>query len=366
FVLYLPIERGRGPESSTDEKNRFADYCAAGFRTCILEHYQIFSSLFEPSAKELDTTIKKSSRPKRASVFAKLAPTSSVEADIVVGLQLIPAVGVIAFAAWGLRPLLRACRILFKQLVPEDEMEAAQGGQNAVVDRRAKKSQKLLELNERKDRHGRSTRAAALSSPVVDTGDDDDGEEEREALDLMEMLKKEEEMLSAIKEKQKQGYIAKLLSDHGSYEAFRGWSLVVQLIPAVGVIAFAAWGLGPLLRACRILFLQKKDNSWTRVNDNQVMTSYIQPLLLWGGVVFISRHSYSQFTELVILPSAPSQVVKQRLLNFVRSLSTSLAFGYCLSSAIPSAVFYQPPIGQVGLGEQQVTGTVVPAITMIF
>ncbi|GKC99156.1 hypothetical protein Tco_1169431, partial [Tanacetum coccineum] len=52
--------------------------------------------------------------------------------------------------------------------------------------------------------HGRSTRVAALSSPVVDTGDDEDGEEEREALDIMEMLKKEEEMLSPIKEKQKQ------------------------------------------------------------------------------------------------------------------------------------------------------------------
>ncbi|GKC34108.1 E3 ubiquitin protein ligase UPL2 [Tanacetum coccineum] len=35
-------------------------------------------------------------------------------------------------------------------------------------------------------------------------------------------------------------------------------------------------------------------------------------------------------------------------------------------SAIPSAVFFQPPIGQVGLGEQQVTCTAVPAITMIF
>nr|GEX31034.1 hypothetical protein [Tanacetum cinerariifolium] len=33
-----------------------------------------------------------------------------------------------------------------------------------------------------------------------------------------------------------------------SYEAFHGLSLVVQLIPAVGIIAFAAWGLGPLLR----------------------------------------------------------------------------------------------------------------------
>nr|GEW52602.1 hypothetical protein [Tanacetum cinerariifolium] len=82
-----------------------------------------------------------------------------------------------------------------------------------------------------------------------------------------------------------------------SYEAFHGWSLVVQLIPAVGVISFVAWCLGPLLCARKILFLQKNDNSWTRVNDNQC-------------------------TEPVILPSAPSQVVKQRLLNFVRSSST--------------------------------------------
>ncbi|KAI3720581.1 hypothetical protein L2E82_31570 [Cichorium intybus] len=113
------------------------------------------------------------------------------------------------------------------ELVPEDELEASvQGG---GVDRRAKKiarfkrqraaEAKLLELKERKERRGRSTKAAALSTPV-DAGDDDvaddDGEEEREAwlttislaickaLDLMEMLKKEEEMLSAIKEKKEQ------------------------------------------------------------------------------------------------------------------------------------------------------------------
>ncbi|KAI3704835.1 hypothetical protein L1987_75064 [Smallanthus sonchifolius] len=111
------------------------------------------------------------------------------------------------------------------ELVPEDEL--AQGSQNTAVDKRAKKiarfkrqraaESKLLELKERKERRGRSTRAAALSTPV-DAGDDDvlddDGEEEREAwlttislaickvLDLMEMLQKEEEMLSAIKEKQ--------------------------------------------------------------------------------------------------------------------------------------------------------------------
>ncbi|PWA73767.1 MSCS-like 3 [Artemisia annua] len=114
-----------------------------------------------------------------------------------------------------------------------------------------------------------------------------------------------------------------------SYEAFHGRSLVVQLIPAVGIIAFAAWGLGPLLRACRILFWQKNDNSWTKSKEHQVMTSYIQPLLLWGGAVLICR-----VLEPVILPSAPSQAVKQRLLNFVRSLSTVLAFAYCLSSLI--------------------------------
>nr|GEZ44688.1 mechanosensitive ion channel protein 2, chloroplastic-like isoform X1 [Tanacetum cinerariifolium] len=32
-----------------------------------------------------------------------------------------------------------------------------------------------------------------------------------------------------------------------SYDAFHGLSLIVQFIPAVGIIAFAAWGLGPLL-----------------------------------------------------------------------------------------------------------------------
>ncbi|KAF5800533.1 putative TAP46-like protein [Helianthus annuus] len=111
------------------------------------------------------------------------------------------------------------------ELLPEDE--SLQESQNTALDRRAKKiarfkrqraaESKLLELKERKERRGRSTRAAALSTPV-DAGDDDvlddDGEEEREAwlttislaickaLDLMEMLKKEEEMLSAIKEKQ--------------------------------------------------------------------------------------------------------------------------------------------------------------------
>ncbi|GJT98129.1 ulp1 protease family, C-terminal catalytic domain-containing protein [Tanacetum coccineum] len=75
--------------------------------------------------------------------------------------------------------------------------------------------------------------------------------------------------------------------------------VVLQLFPAVGVIAFAAWGLGPLLRAYMILFKQKNDNTWTKSKEHQC-------------------------TEPVILPSVPSQVVKQRLLNFVRSLSTGI------------------------------------------
>ncbi|GKF26654.1 hypothetical protein Tco_0082548, partial [Tanacetum coccineum] len=85
-----------------------------------------------------------------------------------------------------------------------------------------------------------------------------------------------------------------------SYEAFHGRSLgIIAFVPyqsyeafhgrSLGIIAFAAWGLGPLLRACRILFLQKNDNSWAKSKEHQVMTSYIQPLLLGGGAVLICR-----------------------------------------------------------------------------
>lgn len=114
------------------------------------------------------------------------------------------------------------------ELLPKGELETSvPGGSNQMVDRRARKiarfkrqkaaESKLLEIKERKERRGRSTKAAALSTPV-EAGEeemvDDDSEEEREAwlttislaickaLDLLEMLQKEEEMLSAIKEKQ--------------------------------------------------------------------------------------------------------------------------------------------------------------------
>ncbi|CAL1404487.1 unnamed protein product [Linum trigynum] len=133
-------------------------------------------------------------------------------------------------------PILRASQAKLKEfiafceameLAPVEELQASlQGGPNSVVDRRAQKiarfkrqkaaEAKLLEIMERKERRGRSTKASALSTPV-EAGEedllDDDGEEEREAwlttislaickaLDLLEMLKKEDEMLSAVRER---------------------------------------------------------------------------------------------------------------------------------------------------------------------
>ncbi|KAE8719709.1 PP2A regulatory subunit TAP46 [Hibiscus syriacus] len=111
------------------------------------------------------------------------------------------------------------------ELVPQEELEAsAQSASNSFADRRALKTPKSCRSKADrnkgaeglKERRGRSTKAAALSTPVEVGEDeqlDDDGEEEREAglllsrvaickaFDLLEMLKKEE-MLSAIKEKQ--------------------------------------------------------------------------------------------------------------------------------------------------------------------
>ncbi|KAI3987973.1 hypothetical protein MKX01_021087 [Papaver californicum] len=116
------------------------------------------------------------------------------------------------------------------ELVPEEELQIlAEEASDTPAAIRAKKigrfrrqraaETKLQEIKERKERRGRSLRASALSTPV-EAGEedalDDDGEEEREAwlttislsickaFDMLEMLKKEKEMLSAVKEKQLQ------------------------------------------------------------------------------------------------------------------------------------------------------------------
>ncbi|KAA8546705.1 hypothetical protein F0562_003158 [Nyssa sinensis] len=120
-----------------------------------------------------------------------------------------------------------------------------------------------------------------------------------------------------------------LVSNTRSYNALQGSPFILKLVPAVGIIVFAVWGLGPLIRESRSIFLHKSDSSWRKSSAYYVMTSYLQPLLLWTGAILICR-----VLDPVVLHSEASQIVKQRLLNFVRSLSTVLALAYCLSSVI--------------------------------
>ncbi|KAI3887861.1 hypothetical protein MKX03_015494 [Papaver bracteatum] len=119
-----------------------------------------------------------------------------------------------------------------------------------------------------------------------------------------------------------------------SYNAFRGSPLLLKVVSAVSILAFTVWGLAPLMRLSRNLFLHKSDNTnnWKKSQTHYVMTSYLQPLLLWTGASLICGA-----LDPIILPSEASQAVKQRLLIFVRSLSTVLAFAYCLSSLIQQA-----------------------------
>ncbi|PIN01163.1 hypothetical protein CDL12_26331 [Handroanthus impetiginosus] len=80
------------------------------------------------------------------------------------------------------------------------------------------------------------------------------------------------------------------------------------------------------------MFLRKSDSSWERSSTYHVTTSYVRPFLLWTGAIFICRA-----LDPMILPSKASQIVKQRLLNFIRSFSTVVAFAHCLSSLIQQA-----------------------------
>ncbi|KAL9245608.1 hypothetical protein vseg_019237 [Gypsophila vaccaria] len=114
-----------------------------------------------------------------------------------------------------------------------------------------------------------------------------------------------------------------------SYSAFQGNPLVTKLVPAIGIIVFVLWGLQPLMQLSRKIFLQKSDSSWKKSTTNYVTTSYLQPILLWTATILICRA-----LDPIALPTESSQLVKQRLLNFAKSLSTVLAFAFCLSSGI--------------------------------
>lgn len=117
-----------------------------------------------------------------------------------------------------------------------------------------------------------------------------------------------------------------------AYNALQGSPLVLQCAPAVGLMAFSVWGLEPSLQVIRHLILRRNAHNWKRSSTYHIMTSYLQPILLWLGAILICRAF-----DPVVLSSETSQAVKQRLVNFVRSLSTVLAFAYCISSLIQQA-----------------------------
>ncbi|KAL6575862.1 hypothetical protein OROHE_000333 [Orobanche hederae] len=119
---------------------------------------------------------------------------------------------------------------------------------------------------------------------------------------------------------------------HLSFNRLQGSPLVIKFASAASIVIFAVWGLGPLVRLSRKIILNKTDNNWKKSGAYQVTNSYIQPLLLWIGAILICRA-----LDPMILPTEAGQIVKQRLLTFVRTLSTVLAFAYCLSSLIQQA-----------------------------
>ncbi|XVE95184.1 hypothetical protein REPUB_Repub02eG0074600 [Reevesia pubescens] len=117
-----------------------------------------------------------------------------------------------------------------------------------------------------------------------------------------------------------------------TFGTLHGSPIVPRLIPAVAIIAFAAWGLGPLMRLARVILFHRSNSSWKKSRTHHIMSYYLRPMLLWTGATLICRA-----LDPVVLPSEASQAVKQRFVHFVRSLSTVLAFSYCLSSLIQQA-----------------------------
>ncbi|KAG7588353.1 Mechanosensitive ion channel MscS [Arabidopsis suecica] len=115
-----------------------------------------------------------------------------------------------------------------------------------------------------------------------------------------------------------------------AYDALHGNPHLMKLIPAVGILAFATWGLRPLLRLARATLFEKGNDANSQKSSTQyIVVSYLQPLLLWSGAILLCRT-----LDPIVLPSSASQAVKQRLLTFARSMSTVLAFAYCLSSLL--------------------------------
>ncbi|CAE5962537.1 unnamed protein product [Arabidopsis arenosa] len=129
---------------------------------------------------------------------------------------------------------------------------------------------------------------------------------------------------------------ALFLNQLEAYDALHGNPHLMKLIPAVGILAFATWGLRPLLRLARATLFEKGNDANSQKSSTQyIVVSYLQPLLLWSGAILLCRT-----LDPIVLPSSASQAVKQRLLTFARSMSTVLAFAYCLSSLLQQVQKY--------------------------
>ncbi|KAH7424157.1 hypothetical protein KP509_12G093100 [Ceratopteris richardii] len=131
-------------------------------------------------------------------------------------------------------------------------------------------------------------------------------------------------------------------------------------IPAT-VIVFTLWGLGPLLRVIHRASRQGDDTSWKDSQMYYIFRSFVRPVLLWVGVIFVCR----AFDPLV-LSTETSQAIKQRFLNFVRSLATVLTFAQC-SISISHQMQKGSSDGQSSqesrsLGAQFVNNTVYTAV----
>ncbi|XP_018441074.1 mechanosensitive ion channel protein 3, chloroplastic [Raphanus sativus] len=112
-----------------------------------------------------------------------------------------------------------------------------------------------------------------------------------------------------------------------AYDALNGNPHLVKLIPAVAILAFATWGIRPLLGVTRATLFEKGNDS--KSSMQYTVVSYLQPLLLWTGALLFCRA-----LDPIVLSSSASQAVKTRLLSFARSISTVLAFACCLSSLL--------------------------------
>jgi MscS family membrane protein len=72
---------------------------------------------------------------------------------------------------------------------------------------------------------------------------------------------------------------------------------------------------------------KRNDKKWDESRTYNIMASYMRPILLWIGIILICRAF-----DPVMLGTEASQAIKQRFVNFVRSLSTVLAFAFCTAS----------------------------------